>query len=668
MFSRLRSRRRVARHLRARHLRARRGIALFVAMFFVAGIGALALSAIYLTANASLLSKSYEKEDDLKYASEAALAIGKASLNFNPAALPNTAFVSMMGNRTVQAADGSTVPNVSVNLWVGPTGSTSGQFGRFASLVAEAKDAGNARFVRRLELAQESFAKYAYWTNSETNSGSTIYFGNGDQIWGPVWSNDNLNITSTGARFRDVVGTAGVINGSGYGTFDKGYSTNQKPINLPSLTTLSTLSGLAGVGGMSFAAVTTGDESTLRTRLEFVAGDMNADADSTDDNEGFFRIYTVPAGQESWLRGDWPGTLTTLPAKTDVTNCGDWHPVYKSPGVTEQKFFPVSVHKSGSNTWFDTVTARGLNPATGAVTAANVTTAHNEASTSLTTIMQRPGARCYLGGDPHLVAVAREGMTGTYNAAARNKGGDDTTFTATDRFNGTWSVANATPNSTIQTARPWDAKYLYPLHRGFNVNTKGVIYSAGTIGVSGTVRSGVTLYTPKTLVILDDIRYANDPGLGVCIDILGMISGANTIVADNALNTPELIRTSPSDLFKGLDDNPDLYIHGVMMALGTAFQVENFGDGPTNVTGCQGSNNQRGCLYLTGGIIQNNRGAVGQTNGRGFVKRYSYDRCAVVNPPPYFPTTGRFQDNRYYELDPVRFNVNKLFQSLQKNP
>jgi hypothetical protein len=28
----------------------------------------------------------------------------------------------------------------------------------------------------------------------------------------------------------------------------------------------------------------------------------------------------------------------------------------------------------------------------------------------------------------------------------------------------------------------------------------------------------------------------------------------------------------------------------------------------------------------------------------------------VVNPPPYFPTTGRFQDNRYYELDPVRVN------------
>ena len=47
---------------------------------------------------------------------------------------------------------------------------------------------------------------------------------------------------------------------------------------------------------------------------------------------------------------------------------------------------------------------------------------------------------------------------------------------------------------------------------------------------------------------------------------------------------------------------------------------------------------------------------MGLTSGTGYVKRYSYDRCAVTNPPPYFPTTGRFEDNRYYELDPVLVN------------
>jgi hypothetical protein len=242
-------------------------------------------------------------------------------------------------------------------------------------------------------------------------------------------------------------------------------------------------------------------------------------------------------------------------------------------------------------------------------------------------------------------------------------------LTKNDSAGGRWLIANATPTGTLAARRPFDGKYLFPLYRGFNNNTKGVIYVSGTVGISGVLRldKGVTLYTPNTLVLLDDMRYANDPSLSTrqCNDILGLIAGGNIVVADNALNTPQFVS---STVQRSVDDTQDMYIHAVMMALGTAFTVENFNLGNTNVTGCQGTANERGCLFLTGGVIQNNRGPVGQTNGRGFIKRYSYDRCAVVNPPPYFPTTGRFQDNRYYELDPVRFNVAKLFSSIQPNP
>ncbi len=646
MTSRISSRRRFTA-LRFR-LRARRGIALFISMFFVAGIGALALSAIYLTANASLISKSYEKEDDLKYASEAALAIGKASLNFNPAILPNTSYVSIMSNRPVQTADGQTIPNVTVNMWVGQTGSTTGQFGRFASLVSEARDLSGVGFVRRLELSQESFAKYAYWTNSETNNGNVIYFGNGDQIWGPVWSNDNININTSGATFRDQVGTAGVINGVSDGTFIKGYSINQRPINLPALTTLASLSGLAAVGGMSFTGLTTGDETTLRQRIEFVSVDLNGDSDSTDADEGFFRVYQVGSGasRAAWIRGDWPSG--SPPDVDDVKHCGDFH---------YGKFFPAAIHP---RTWFrDTLRNRGMS-----LSAAN---AHRDAS--LQTIMNGSGARCYLGGDPHLAAIQRQGISAYVNANRHNIGGEDTTITPTDSVGGQWLVGNATPTGTIAARRPNDARYLFPLYRGFNNNTKGVIYVSGTVGISGVLRldKGVTLYTPNTLVLLDDLRYANDPSLSTrqCNDILGLIAGGNIVVADNALNTPQLVTSS---VRRSVDDTQDMYIHAVMMALGTAFTVENYNLGPTSATGCQGTSNERGCLFLTGGVIQNNRGPVGQSNGRGFIKRYSYDRCAVVNPPPYFPTTGRFQDNRYYELDPVRFNVGNLFRSIQPNP
>jgi hypothetical protein len=40
----------------------------------------------------------------------------------------------------------------------------------------------------------------------------------------------------------------------------------------------------------------------------------------------------------------------------------------------------------------------------------------------------------------------------------------------------------------------------------------------------------------------------------------------------------------------------------------------------------------------------------------------------VINPPPYFPTTGRFQDNRYIELDPAGFNDSTYFKSITPDP
>ena len=186
---------------RTPRLRARRGIALFVAMFMVVAIGALALSAIYLTSNATLISKSYEREDDLKYESEAALAIGKSELNFNPAALPGSSSVALMKNKTLQAADGQPINGMTINIYVGQTGNSTAQFGRFASVVSEARDNNGTGFVRRLELTQESFAKFAYWSNSETSGGGAIYFGLGDAIWGPVFSND---ISKHRKHWRDV--------------------------------------------------------------------------------------------------------------------------------------------------------------------------------------------------------------------------------------------------------------------------------------------------------------------------------------------------------------------------------------------------------------------------------------------------------------------------------
>ena len=624
----------------------RRGFALGLALVFTIAIGALATSAIILSSNATMMAKASDRQRDVTYAAEAALEIAKSRVALNAALVPDTGERQIITNQTITEADGTTLPGVTVNAWVGPSGATSGESGNFISIVAQAIGPRNATFVRRLEMSDESFAKYAYWSNVETLLGATNSFSGGESWWGPVWSNDVIHIGSGGATFHDVVGTAQTISNANKATFLKSYTENGSSIALPTAASLSSLSGYASAAGYSFTPPTSGDESSVLMRVEFVSTDLDADGDSTDDNEGFFRVYQANTGQQSWLRGDWPGTSTV----TDYTNCGDWHDV---PGSKDQKFFPAAVHPTS---WFrQLVQSGGLKRFQ----------ARAESSATIATIMQHSGARCYLGGDPHLVAVERTAALYP-NASDREKGGDDTTFTPVGAY-GAWKLYSSTPNAAVSAVRG-DAKYLFPLYRGYNSSYKGVLYFNGTVGVSGTVGGAATLYARGgDIVLLDDLRYANDPSLATCADMLGLIADNDIVVADNSLNTPENVSAYWwSTKYQSLDDTQDMYVQGVLMALNTSFRVQNYNSGPRNALTCQGDAIGRGCLYLTGGIIENNPGPVGTNYGYGFDKEYGYDACGATNPPPFFPSTGHFVANRYFEVDPVGFNITSLFAAITR--
>jgi hypothetical protein len=657
-------------------------------LIFVVAMAALAMSSIFMASNSTLLAKSYDKERSLKYAAEAALAIGKSRVNSDASALQlpvDSIYRVLMWQTVLKGADNQPLSGgVYVNVYVGPTGSTSGQSGRFSSIVAEARDGKGNGFIRRLELAQESFAKFAYWSNSESNNGSPIYFTGGDELWGPVWSNDNISINGN-ATFHDLVATSAAVKiTAGTPVFDKGYKQNQKAIALPANSVLALLKGYAASGGFDFTttkhAGPSAAETSLRDRIEFVAYNMGGEkTDSSDDGEGFFRRFS--ANTDADLRGDWPGS-------TDVTKvklCGDWHYAGANaafPTDTGLKFYPASVHNT---TWFKTAMAAGLvrkyqgtPSAYTSTTAATAATNHSTATvaTIMGTATEGVPARCYLAGDPHLVSVERDvnkPTVGSYLLTEVQKGGDDTTFTPVGTT-GSWQLFATTPDSQILRMRrdpggltnagnATEAKYLFPLSRRYNNGAKGVIYEAGNIGVSGTVNGLVTLYAKGSIVYLDDLRYANDPATGRCHDIFGVISDFDVVVAENALLEP----VNTGTVTKNVDDTKDFYIHSVIMALGSSFRVQNYAAGPTNVNDCDVTNNGRGCIYLSGGIIQAARGPVGTSSGSGFAKRYTYDRCAVVNPPPYFPTTGRFTDNRFIELDPQGFNPQAYFLSLDPN-
>ena len=95
------------------------------------------------------------------------------------------------------------------------------------------------------------------------------------------------------------------------------------------------------------------------------------------------------------------------------------------------------------------------------------------------------------------------------------------------------------------------------------------------------------------------------------------------MVSDNTLNAPQEINGGGN--YRTYDATAEEDIHAVVLAL-QIFGVERYDQGPTNAEDCSLSDAGRGCLQLNGGIIQKTRGAVGQTNGHGYIKRYYLQR------------------------------------------
>jgi len=228
-------------------------------------------------------------------------------------------------------------------------------------------------------------------------------------------------------------------------------------------------------------------------------------------------------------------------------------------------------------------------------------------------------------------------------------------------------VAMGAPTGIADFANRPDNLYLWPINREFNPAWQGVIYVAGKVALSGVVNGRVTVASPNTVVIADDLRSAVDPGSAAAADctvIAGIFAGDDILVAYNTLNAPQQINgVNP---YRTYDETTQEDIHAVLLAL-DIFGAESYDIGPSSGEACGAVNNGRGCLNLNGGVIQNTRGAVGLVDGHGYVKRYSYNACAATDPPPYFPTTGRFVRNRIYELDPKGFTVAGWFAANQNN-
>lgn len=716
--------------------RARRGSALVMVLVLTFAMAALALSAIYLSASGSTLSRLYERERDFKYAAEAALALGKSRVNRDAAfavALPDTGYTTLVSNGTITDAQGTTVPRVRYDLYVGVTGDTIGIYGRFLTLISRAYDAGGTRHVRRLDLSMESFSKYGMFVDIFP---ATLCYGTGEFIRGRAHTNTTWRscATSPGPTYFDTVSAVVAVTGTATYTYPS--LTGVAAITYPTVPALAQLPVLATSGGLNLAPVsgsvapltsggtnvsgnTLGAATVPRgTRIFFDTVDVNGDG-IVQQEDGMMMIFDAAAGVDtSSLRADVPHTPAAGAAVLGnivlQTQCGASFTI----GGRKQ-FFTVNRFREA---WVRIAVKGSTAPL---VTDADTTSMRNGNAAAQQLILTYGTARCYPVGDPHLMLAERmiDGTCAITTSAATSPvylwgaqalacattqryGGQDTTFrptswrctvyqpaqptlpagsgqcttaagvAATAVNVGAWRAWTGTALPTIATTRlqTVEAPYLWPMFKPYNLNAMGIIhFTSGPIYASGTFRGNMTLYVLGTITFIDDLLYDADPAVVICRNFLGLIGSGQIMVADNAMNRPRLL---PGGGTRFLAPNFHFNLNAVAMSLTGDFGVEGWNNGPsigsgTQTTVCGPTSTSGGCLNQTGGTI--NKTFVNATTGGaglGLLENRSVDPCQLTNrKPPFFPVSGRYLDNKYYEIDPNNIetsaDVRHLYQKLR---
>ena len=700
------------------HMRLRRGSALLLVLILTMGFAALAMSAIYLTSSGGMVLRLHERERDFRYAAEGALQQAKSRVNKDTAfqrTIPETSYVQLDTGRTLTDAEGLAVPRARVNTYIGYTGDTVGRFGQFVTIVSTAYDAGGTRHVRRLDLTAESFSRFAMFTNTWT---SGLAYGTGEFIRGRAHSNGDWASTgSPGPTYFDTVSASGSISGTA--TYSGITPIALAPaIPFPTVTKLNVLPGYATQGNLNFTPVsgnsaratdgagnnlsgTSNAQATRGTRIEFLTVDVANDGTLGED-DGMVRVFDLAAGMDtSRLRADLVGSPVAITDQILRMQCGAMFTI-----GGRQEFFPIAVYKQA---WVKTRIGTSTYPT---VTAAQATSYDPSTRAGIVAVASLPTARCYPVGSPYLLLTERLvdatncGQTapnpsngapylwasGPLCSAATQYGGQDTTFTpnprtclvnvavATGRCTstavslGAWRLAAAAiqlPSLAAAVRQDVERTYLHPISKPYNLSSKGVVYFAsGPIFTSGSVRGYVTLYVLGSVGFIDDLTYDQNPATAICRNFLGIIARDDIMITDNAMNRPKAINTSGGAFLMG---TPHFTLHGITMSLTGTVGVENYwGNLQTSpsITCGTGNTTSGGCINQTGGVIEQTISATYSGSGTGLRENRTVDPCQKTNRrPPFFPQTGRYLDNKYYELDPVTIEtpsqIRLLFNGLR---
>lgn len=186
-------------------------------------------------------------------------------------------------------------------------------------------------------------------------------------------------------------------------------------------------------------------------------------------------------------------------------------------------------------------------------------------------------------------------------------------------------VFNDDGTVTYKTKLTSDTAWSYPTTEllstfapnGVIFNEKGNLYVSGTVAGKYTIGTGLSSGNGHGNVFIeDDIVYRTNPLEDEnCQDLLGIVAANNVMISDNAAN------------------KHDVNIHATMFNYKGGLSVENISSSSPNM----------GKMNIIGGLIEYQAQITGYTTGAGFSQLIKYDPRLMLETPPFFPATRKYE-------------------------
>lgn len=298
-----------------------RGSVLIVVLITMSALGAIAAGMSFMARTESTLASNDVQEKETFYLAES--AVEEAIHHLNSLGEP---FLGAGTNHTDPVAFLQEAPRYKgqVTVYLDTKDTNAGQATRYVQIQARATH-GNGRVSKAISVrvGQQNFSRYAYFSDLELRAnGTKIWFFSGDNLYGPVHTNEQFHIAGSPTFHQEASSVAGTIDYYAGGPpndnpdFKKGVTLGARQIPLPNDLALMKAKAQAPEGlfitGMTRASIDIVYNAALGRSQLVVRKDGGAA--STLDLPANGVVYVNGIAE---VRGDLAGQLT-IAAREDL--------------------------------------------------------------------------------------------------------------------------------------------------------------------------------------------------------------------------------------------------------------------------------------------------------------------------------------------------------------